>query len=388
MHAEDTSRRTAPRPPAPVAAPGTPGGGSPPHGLVVALGAYALSRALVLGVAWLASRGTPRGWLGALTQWDGAWYTSIVAAWYPGDVAAVAGDALKANLAFFPAYPGLAALVAALPGLGPHGAAVLVANLAGAAATAAVWWSTRLRADPAVATRAGVLFALLPASVILSMAYAEGVMIAAAAVCLGGLLSRRWLLAGAAGALATASRPTAAVLVACAAWQALVAWRRDGDRRALLAPLLTATGGVGCSAYLWARTGEPLAWTRVQTQGWGEHIDFGAETLAGLWRAVTAPNLVDVVDLLAAVVLVVGAVLLVRQRAPALVLLYCAGVVAAPLLSFTLGPRPRFVYVAFPLVVALATALRGRAFRVALAVCTVGLAVLAWLYTGTWLVTP
>lgn len=376
-------------PPARVAAPeGPSGGGRASQGLGLVLAVYALSRVLVLGVAWLASHDRPRGWLGGLTHWDGAWYTSIVAAWYPGDVATVAGDALKANLAFFPAYPGAAALVAALPGIGPRGAAVLVANVAGAAATAAVWWFARLRGDDAAAVRAGILFALLPSSVILSMAYAEPVMIAAAATSLGALLAQRWLLAGAAGAVATASRPTAAVLVVCAAWQALVAWRRDGDGRALLAPLLTAAGAAGYLAYLWGRTGQPLAWLTVQSQGWGERVDFGAETVAGLWRAVTAPNLVDVVDLLAAAVLVVGAVLLLRERPPGIVLLYCAGVVASPLLSFTLGPRPRFVYAAFPLLVALAAALRGAAFWALVAASGAGLAALTWLYTGTWLVTP
>src|SRR5690606_267825 len=87
-------------PPARVAAPeGPSGGGRASQGLGLVLAVSALSRVLVLGVAWLASHDRPRGWLGGLTHWDGAWYTSIVAAWYPGDVATVAGDALKANLA-------------------------------------------------------------------------------------------------------------------------------------------------------------------------------------------------------------------------------------------------------------------------------------------------
>src|SRR5690606_32326461 len=164
----------------------------------------------------------------------------------------------KANLAFFPAFPGLAAVVAMLPAVGPAAAAVLVANLAGAGATAAVWWFARLRLGDEVAVRAALLFALFPASVILSMAYPGPVL--AAALSLGGLLSGRWWLAGIAGAIATASRPTAAVLVVCATWQAAVAWRRDRDRGAVVAPLLTAAGIASWFAYLWARTGEPLAW--------------------------------------------------------------------------------------------------------------------------------
>jgi hypothetical protein len=68
------------------------------------------------------------------------------------------------------------------------------------------------------------------------------------------------------------------------------------------------------------------------------------------------------------VVAVVGGVLAIRQRQPAPVLMYglAAGVLGA--ISSPVGLRPRFVMLAFPLVVAYGTRLRGRAYAATLVV--------------------
>src|SRR5207302_760700 len=90
------------------------------------------------------------------------------------------------------------------------------------------------------ARRATLLFCFFPGSIVFSMVYSEGVMIALAAGCLLALQQRRWLLAGVLGGLATAARPNAVVLVVACGWAAVDAVVRRGWP----APVTAYTAGV------------------------------------------------------------------------------------------------------------------------------------------------
>src|SRR5205814_4008461 len=125
------------------------------------------------------------------------------------------------------------------------------------------------------ADRAALLFTFLPGAFIFSYAYAEGLMLCLALVCLAALDRGRWVRAGIAGALATATRPNAVVLVACAAWAAGMAIRTRRDWRSLIAVVLTPVGILSFVAYLSAHTGDANAWWRVQHEGWGQRFDAG-----------------------------------------------------------------------------------------------------------------
>jgi hypothetical protein len=195
------------------------------------------------------------------------------------------------------------------------------------------------------------------------------------------------VLAGTVGMFATLTRPNALVLAVCAVWAAWEAVRRDRDWRALAAPLLTSLGFVGFNLYLWAHTGDATAWFRVEREAWHEHFDAGAHSIHALWRFVEHPwgNLDGAILTAGAVCTVVGLWWLRKVRLPAVYNLFAVGIVGQAFASGILGPRPRFVFTAFPLTIAAAVRLRGRAFGVVVVVISaVALASVIAFYTMSW----
>ncbi|MDQ1396778.1 MAG: hypothetical protein QOG64_2037, partial [Acidimicrobiaceae bacterium] len=94
------------------------------------------------------------------------------------------------------------------------------------------------------------------------------------------------------------------------------------------------------------------------------------------------------VPLAGTVLIAVTAILLIRARVPAVVLVYTAGIVALTLASKTLGARPRFVLTAFPLFIGLAVHVRRLGFTVLVAVSAAMLALITVLSTSTVVLTP
>ncbi|MDP8970562.1 MAG: hypothetical protein M3N52_08760 [Actinomycetota bacterium] len=331
------------------------------------LAVYGASRVVVLAAAGLgALLHGDLGFWDALGVWDGRWYTGLATHGYPTVVPHVESDVADA-IAFFPLYPVLIASLSALTGLSEPVAAVAVAATFGTVAVLLLWVLTERLTDADVANRAVALFSFFPGSFVLSLAYAEGLMLTLAISCLLALRAQRWLVAGLAGAFATASRPNAVVLIACCAWAAAAAYRRHRDLRAFVAPALAPLGLLAFFGYLWDHTGEPAAWLLVQHHGWGERVDFGRRTLQEFAVAAREPgNLIVVVAVFGLAFVLVTGVLLWRWRPPPELVLYAVGVIALAVLAGRLQARPRFVLTAFPLIVALARSLRGPAFGAAL----------------------
>ena len=338
--------------------------------LAIPLAAYAASRVVTgLAVALAAfAAGKPADRV--LTTWDGRWYEKIADHGYPisvpqGEWAAGTGHRVQSEIAFFPLYPLLIRLVdPVLPG-GSSTAGVIVTLVCGALATALIWQLTAWVADRETANRAAVLFCFSPGAFVLSLVYAEALMLALGAGCLLALLQRRWVAAGVLAALASATRPNAAAFVVACAWAAGAAvWQRR-EWRALVAAALAPVGAVAFLAFLWWHTGEPGIYFRVQADGWGEAIDFGQRNLSVAWAFLRAPlshpnRLVIGLSLL----LVAGCVvLLLKARLPGVLNAYAFTSLALVLTSH-INARPRFVFVAFPLVVALAKWARRSAFTV------------------------
>ena len=272
---------------------------------------------------------------------------------------------------------------------------VVVATVAGLAATVLLWLFVRgicgSDGGTAVADRAMLLFSFFPGSVVLGMAYSESLMLVMTLLCLLALLDRRWVSAGVAGLLATASRPNAVVVSLCCLYEAGKAVVKDRDWRALAAPALAPLGFVGFQLFLWARTGEPFVWFRVQREAWGEHFDGGVRTFEEVllvgrdFDGATNPMIIQVLGLAFTLVAVY---LLWRWRPPALVTIYTVGILVLCLGSWTLGARPRFVLTAFPLIVAVARAARGRWFAAVLTSSAFAMVVLAIVYTAPRIAVP
>jgi hypothetical protein len=352
---------------------------------------YLFSRVVtLLAVAWGVWFRGGSSVLRALAEWDGSWYLSVAVQGYPSMVPELYGRAVANNFAFFPLYPLSIRGLSRVTGLSALASAVVIALLAGLVASLLLWAFVERICDEQVAYRSVLLFCFFPSSVTLSMVYAESLMLTLVLLCLLALLSRRWIGAGIASALATASRPNAVALCACCVWQAARAIRRDREWKAVMAPLLAPAGFVGFMVFLWVRAGE-MAWFRVEREAWGERFDFGIQTFRKVWLAVRDPLGVPpmmVLQVLGFAFVLAAGYLLWRWRPPAIVTIYTAAILFLCLTSSILGARPRFVFTAFPLIVAVARTLDGWRFAAVLTMSVLAMVGLAVIYTTPVLAVP
>jgi hypothetical protein len=353
-------------------------------------GIYLGSRCVVLIAIWFASRINPPISVGmSLTGWDGAWYMQVADLGYPKVLPLLPnGMVAQNNTAFFPLYP-LAVRAVRLLGFSTRISGLLVAGIAGLATVLLLWLLLRRVWDADAADRGVALFCFFPGAMVLSMTYSEPLMLALALGCLLALHSRRWLVAGVLAGLCTASRPNALALVLACAWAAAVAIKQRREWRSLVAPLLAPTGFIAFQAFVWVRTGAIDSWWRTQNQGWGEKLSASA-TWDRFEAAIRQP-LGDVNLTLAVAGTLVVAVLLVclwKAKLPGPVVVYALGIVVLALLSKTLGARPRFVFTAFPLIVAPARFLRGTAFTTLVACMATVLGAFTVLSLCSLLATP
>ncbi|MFJ3233856.1 hypothetical protein [Streptomyces sp. NPDC086787] len=289
-------------------------------------------------------------------SWDSEWYLHIATHGYGSLTRVAPGGAVQTDLAFFPLYPGLTrGVLTALP-LTPGAAALLVSWAAAVAAACGIHAIGRLLYGGGVATVLVCLWAALPHSVVLGLAYTESLLTALAAWSLYCVLRRRWLWAGVLAALAGLSRPTGlavalAVIAACA--QEVVS-RRGRVRPGVWAcAAIAPTGWTAYVVWAGARAGDPLrGYFRVQ-QAWDSRFDFGVRSALFLKALFLHGG--PVVYPLALAVVAAGVLLfclLCAERAP-LPLVVFAGALVVLVLggSGAFSSKPRFLIPAFPLLI-------------------------------------
>jgi hypothetical protein len=344
-----------------------------------AIGVYLATRALLLLVAFVNGTLRHHAFTHELSQWDGLWYRMLADHGYPTHVTHV-----QSTLGFFPLYPLLVwavshAFVVPIAHwniLSTTIAGVIVSGVGGVITTvlvqrlAAGWWGER------TGRKAVLIFCLYPGSVVFSMVYAEGVMLALVAGCILALQRRRWVLAGVLAAFATATEPEAIVLVLVCAVSAGLEFRRRGltNREALkslVAPALSVVGVGTFGAFLWLWTGSPFASLIAQRDGWSEKTNvFALGDLANaLGNEISFShfnhptiNLNLVVGLIGAVVLIVMLALVVRnhREMSAEAIVWTFGISWLALTSEYTPPMPRLVITAFPAVIVLARYVHGK----------------------------
>lgn len=354
--------------------------------------AWGLSRLVLLTVVTMANAVLGRGQdlVEAMRLWDGNWYIEAANGYDVGRI--VPGIATgQVDVAFFPAFPVTLRSFAAVTGMPVDAAGVVLNLLIGAVAVVLIWLLVERTADAEAADRTALLFSFFPGSILLSFVYSEPLMLVFVAGCMLALLRRSWFLAGVLGALATATRPNALAICAACVWAAGTALVQRREWSAAWAMVLPPLGFGGYMVWLWNATGEPTAWFRVQREGWGERVDFGGQTWRTINAVLTDPWMTTLsmrLKVAFLVVIVLAGIAMWRWRPPAVLWLYALGIVGLSLISMTLGPRPRFVLTAFPLVAALAWAVRGRAFSLLLAVSATFSSILALVYVIPVYVTP
>lgn len=292
-----------------------------------------------------------------LTSWDGRWYLELVRLGYPDSVPAdITYEQLEARAAFFPLFPwSVRILDAILPG-GDTAAALSLNFILGAISVVLVGLLARRLYSVGVAARAMTLYAVFPASVILSFAYSEALLITLAAACLIFLVDERWLLAGIFAALATATRPNGIAVVAACAVASFIAIRRSRQWSSLVSVALAPIGFIFFQWYVGSTAGERGVWFRVQTEAWSEGTSFGATAVTNTFGFLTHPlsSPTDALTALTTLTLVGMIYCTWKVRLAWPLVAFCAVVVALMLIPETVTARPRFLYTAFPFFIAVA----------------------------------
>jgi Mannosyltransferase (PIG-V) len=315
-----------------------------------------------------------------LAAWDGGWYLTAAQHGWPHAVPIEAGWPAYSTLAFFPAFP-LAIRAVAFFGFGYLAAGMLTALIFQVAMAVLMWQLAKEIWGEAVADRGTLLFLFGPGAVVFALIYSEPMLLAAAAACMLALRRRWWVAAGLFAALGTAVRPVGIALVACCAWEAVVALRSNRDWRALAAPLLSPIGIIVWFGYLWAHTGDPFIWSKAE-KAWDDNFDpltlvtrfLRTETIRP-----TGQRLEHVLPVAGFLFCVAALILLIKTKPPAMVVVFSVAVVFISVSSRAVGLRPRLIETAFPLVLVFGYWLKDISFSLALAVAGVGLGSLLFL---------
>ncbi|MGJ5749229.1 glycosyltransferase family 39 protein [Streptomyces puniciscabiei] len=340
-----------------------------PEGALPALALFAAVRVagIILVIVTNAVRGHPL--VKSLAHsWDSRWYLHIAAQGYGHKIWITPQGAVQSDWAFFPLYPGLIrALTTVLP-FTPGQAALLISWIAAGVAAYGVYVIGHTLYGRGVATALVALWAVMPHSVELTIAYTESLFAALAVWSLYCVLKGRWVWAGALAALAGLSRPSGfavAGAVCIAAAYEVVRQRGRAPAGVWAGAMLAPLGWLGYVLWVGSRTGDLLGgYFKVQS-AWDSRFDFGVGS-ARFTKALLLHGGGAVYP--AALVIVAAGVLLFAllclERAP-LALVVFAGILVLLVVggSGSFSSKPRFLLPAFPLLIPMARALT-RTWRV------------------------
>ncbi|GAA4678959.1 mannosyltransferase family protein [Frondihabitans cladoniiphilus] len=271
------------------------------HPIVAVVALYGLSRlwsTLLLG-GWyglahanvwrLGNAGRGASPAAYLNSWDSEFYLRIARQGYPVPLPVDGeGHVLGGAWAFLPVFPWLTRGLATLTGAPLADAAVIVALLAGGAATVALFHlvrEVRRRTPGAVAATSTALwttalFCFGPLAFLLQVGYAEGLSLFFVFAGLLAVLRRHYLLVLAFGVAAAFTRPGGALALAVALGVHLIVRLVRAHRgeeggmpartlaAALVAGLGTAAAGLAWSPIVGALTGVPDAYLQTEMAWW------------------------------------------------------------------------------------------------------------------------
>ncbi len=352
--------------------------------------AYLVARAATVAGAVTVNGFTHKSLYADLYIWDGQWFIRAAVHGWPSHLPMAHGHVARNTIAFFPAFPLGIRWLTDLTRLSPLVVGLLISGVTGLTAVVAVGMLVRHYRDSRSATRATLLFAVFPGTFVFSLVYAEGIVITCVAFGLLALLRRQWWLAGLLGLVATAASPIALAFVLSCAWCAGREVLRHRTWRALIAPALAPLGFIAYMAWLWRSTGVLSAWRLTERGGWksGPSLTYPIHVITTFLFNPAAPTETGQILVVGTAVAVVGAVLAIREPQPAPVLIYGLAAVVIAAVSSPVGLRPRFVMLAFPLVLAYGTRLRGRVYSAAVVVSVLLLTAMTVLELGSTAVFP
>jgi len=243
------------------------------------LAAYALCRIFSVVLLSVVSRyQAPVSWTGPhpdyfsmTVLWDGFWYRQVAEIGYPSalPIDAATGAVQENAWAFYPAFPMMARGLMAVTGLGFPVVGSTLALVLGFAAAAVMGLLLRDRVGPRVALGAVAVFAALPVSPVLQIAYTESLAILLLCGFLWAISKERWIVVAWLALLIGLTRAMALPLAVVALVAVVMRWRRRKDdpitaREGWSA--FAALGSCGVAGLLWPvivgfMVGSPLAYT-------------------------------------------------------------------------------------------------------------------------------
>ena len=200
-------------------------------------------------------------WYHQLLQWDSEWYFKIVTEGYR-----YSGDpTIEQNIVFYPLYPMLTRGLAAMGGLAPADAMLLVSNVAALLAIVLLFKLVREEFGDQLALATIALLSFFPTSVLLSAGYTEPLELLLIVSFFLVLNRKRYWSAALLAGLAVADRSTGIVLLPVLLWEMWLIRDRKSFLAALLPCVLLATSGIWLfMIYLWSAFGDPLAFSDGQ----------------------------------------------------------------------------------------------------------------------------
>ena len=160
------------------------------------------------------------------------------------------------------------------------------------------------------------------------------------------------------------------IFVAVCAFTALLATAREREWKSLWALALSPVGFIAWMVYLWVHTGTLMAWRLTERGGWQSYpsLVYPAHILTKFLFNPISPTMTGQILFAGTVVSILGVVVIIKEHQPIPVLAYGIFSVAFFAVSAPVGLRPRFIMLAFPLVIGAATRWSGWRYRLILLV--------------------
>lgn len=288
-------------------------------------------------------------------RWDAVHYLDIARRGYYGY-----------DMAFFPLYPGLIALVGRFTG-NDLIAGLLISNVSLFFGLLFFYKLAEREYDRSVAHRAIFYVSIFPAAVFFSAVYTESLFFALTVASFYYIREHKWVTAGLLGGLAALTRVEGVLLFVpylievfvpgdAGSWKRFFGTRAQALRVAIGAALIPA-GLLLYMAWLWVLRGDPLYFSHVQVH-WDRHF---APPWASFWHGISliatshsAPTISNQIVEMAFTLLMILVLLFGFQRLRPSFSAYMALSILAPLSTSSLMSMPRFALVMFPMFIILA----------------------------------
>lgn len=309
--------------------------------------------------------------LNLVTKWDGEWYYNIASDGYRWD------DVLphRGRFAFFPAFP------LAVRAAGWVVDNVIVGGLI-VSLGAFLWALTYLfrlareELDESAARAAVLLLAFYPFAIFYGVLYSESLFLLAVLGAFYHLRRTEWAKASGWALIVGLTRPNGflvSAVLAVALTERFVRLRREGRfddrewarlRAGMVVSVLPIAGTLIYSLFCWSRTGDPLAWLRLQ-EFWGRGVYTFGQMVVDRYNRITQEGFLayvtalptDFVNICAAVFAVAAAWPVFRRLGAACAVFILITVIPPLSSGITVG-LARYTSTLFPLFLWLAVALR------------------------------